>query len=476
MAESNLLTGGGVNQLTSPQYPTFQPIQPANPLAQISQAVGVASQLQGLQQQQQALGMQRLNYMHDQLGSLAAKVDPQTGKPNATYDDVVDVATNLARMGYPTEQVTAELAKFHGLDSAQIQGKALQHMAGIADHAQRMTMGYGAPVTQDQGGATLFGTRSATNPGQVTLPGATQSAAGTSLPNTMPPALKVQSQRAVVGGIPVDIPNASRFTPTGDVPPAAPQIGASAAANMAPRGMALPPGTVQAQQAPGVDASANAAASSDAQRATSFEDAASRVPDTKAILDRMDANAATFTGGPASPLLKKAGGYINQIATGAGLPTPIQSQAAREAFDKDAALLAGQQKAILGNTDASQSLASVMTPGSSNTNEGIRNIAAVLKGNQDAIAAKAQAWNAYKNSLPAGNARFSDFETNFNTHFSPRAFAMPYMSQAERQKMWNNMSVQERTQVQRSYDEAKAKGYLGAAQGSPAPSPTNARQ
>jgi hypothetical protein len=103
-----------------------------------------------------------------------------------------------------------------------------------------------------------------------------------------------------------------------------------------------------------------------------------------------------------------------------------------------------------------------MNTSSRNTTQGIQKIAATLQGNQDAIAAKAQAWNAYKSALPTGAARYSDFENHFNKTFSPRAFAMPYMSQEERQKMYESMSETEQKAVTKAYDEAKAKGYIRA--------------
>jgi hypothetical protein len=463
MAENQLT---GVSSPDTSMYPRFQPMpQAPNPLAQIQQMQQLDLQSQALQQGQATLGLQRVTAVNSMLGTLITK-------PDLSYDDVTSKLDDMVRNRIIPPNEKPAILQHLSSDPDQLRAQLKNSYIQTLDHASKMGMAFGQPIEFRQGDTTQFGTRSVTAPGQVTLPDARQSAQGTSIPMTLTPGEKIASQPAIINGVPSAIPNVSRFTRTGGVlpTPAAPQAGAGAASNMAPRSM-VPAGTVQTEQAPGVMAAAGTSATTDAQRATAFEEAASRAPDQKAILDRMDMNAATFTGGPASPLLKKAGGYINMGASMLGAPTPIASQAAREAFDKDAALLAGQQSSTLGNTDAAKSLASVMTPGSSNTNEGIRNIAAVLKGNQDAITAKAQAWNAYKNSLPTGTARFSDFENQFHTHFSPRAFAMPYMSQPEREKMWNSMDAKEQAAVSKAYNEAKAKGYIQTGPNTQAPSP-----
>jgi hypothetical protein len=464
MAENQLT---GVSGPDTSMYPKFQPMpQAPNPLAQIQQLQQLDLQNQQLQQGQANLGMQRVGAVNSMLGTLITK-------PDLSYDDVTSKLDDMVRNRIIPPNEKPAILQHLSSDPDQLRAQLKNSYIQTLDHASKMGMAFGQPIEFRQGDTTQFGTRSVTAPGQVTLPESIPDprGRGTSIPMTLTPGENIASQPAIINGVPSAIPNVSRFTRTGGVRPTVPQAGAGAASNMAPRGMVVPPGTVQTEQAPGVMAAAGTSATTDAARATAFEEAASRAPDQKAILERMDMNAATFTGGPASPLLKKAGGYINMGANMIGAPTPIASQAAREAFDKDAALLAGQQSSTLGNTDAAKSLASVMTPGSSNTNEGIRNIAAVLKGNQDAITAKAQAWNAYKNSLPTGTARFSDFENQFHTHFSPRAFAMPYMSQPEREKMWNSMDAKEQAAVSRAYNEAKAKGYIQVGPNTQAPSP-----
>jgi hypothetical protein len=48
---------------------------------------------------------------------------------------------------------------------------------------------------------------------------------------------------------------------------------------------------------------------------------------------------------------------------------------------------------------------------------------------------------------------------------------LPYMSQPEREKMWNSMDAKEQAAVSKAYNEAKAKGYIQTGPNTQAPSP-----
>ncbi len=180
MMAENALFGGGA----SIPYPTYQP--PTNPLTQMQSGIGVMQGLQGLQgqqiqqqQQQLELGQKRMFMVHDQLGAIAALENP-------TIDDVKQAASTLYRAGIPQDQITQALQTVPR-DPQAIKAWAQQHMAGIADFQQRMGLGSEVPVQLNQGGKVLFGTRSLQQPGKVTLPGATQSVGGTSIPMTNTP-------------------------------------------------------------------------------------------------------------------------------------------------------------------------------------------------------------------------------------------------------------------------------------------------
>ncbi len=186
MAE-NALFGGGA----SIPYPTYQP--PTNPLTQMQSGIGVMQGLQGLQgqqiqqqQQQLELGQKRMSLVHDQLGSIAAL-------PAPTIDDVKQVASTLYRAGIPQDQIMQALSTVPR-DPQAIKAWARQHQAGISDAALRLGLGGGVPVQFNQGGATLFGTRDLAEPGKVTLPGATTSTGGTSIPMTNTPEFKSQPE------------------------------------------------------------------------------------------------------------------------------------------------------------------------------------------------------------------------------------------------------------------------------------------
>ena len=501
MAE-NMLTGGGGLRTDFYTVPRTAPAN-TNPLTMYNDAVAGARNETALQSQQFELARQQVGEMRNMFGSLAMK-------PDLSPNDFTAAAARMVSLGIPAAQIAPELSRIHqiAMDHAgapdkmlsALQGEAKQMHANTLAAAEKIGLIYGQPFSADTGGNLLMGNRSV----QTGLP-----VSGTSIPMTMSPSLKVSRFNGVSNGVPFSAPNVGAFTPTGDLPPNAPVPGASPAITMAPRGVSsapvsvsqapppiagapaprgfttmqpagpppgapampgFPAGAVQSQQGPGVDATANAQAVANQDRARQLQEAAGRAPEIKAVLDRMQAHAESFAGGPASPYLKQAGGLINQGATLAGFQPPITSQAAREGFDKDAAMLAGMQAGALGGTDASKQMASLMTPSSLNTPEGVRNLLAAHRGNQDAMMAKAQAWDAYRSALPSGQADYAHFENAFNKTFSPLAFSLPYVSKAERQKIWNAMPAGDQARVQQAYDEAKKKGYLrGPASTAPEP-------
>lgn len=234
MAE-NMLTGG----VASPNYPAYTPYQaPANPLTQASQALQMASQMQTLQQQQFQIGKARLDYLHDQMGSIAAL-------PNPTFKDVTNVASNLQRMGYPSDQIATELANAPQ-DSAGIKAWATQHMAGIADHAQRWQMGYGAQGTANLGDVQ--------QPIVRDIRTGVVSPAGPGMSIGMSPSEKASSDESIdpATGARRLIPRSSRFDRTGYAlpTPGMPAQGASPAASMAPQGMSGAPTSAQPAPSP----------------------------------------------------------------------------------------------------------------------------------------------------------------------------------------------------------------------------------
>jgi hypothetical protein len=148
MAENNLLTSGGA-KTDFYNIPTVQP-QYTNPLANIMQATQAVHETLGLQQQQQQIGMQRLNYMHDQFGSLV-------GKKDLGYGDFANVARNLIGAGFPPDQVSAELKKVEGMTPTQMRVFADTHQQNLAGHMERMAGGYKAPHMLNTGNAIIPG-------------------------------------------------------------------------------------------------------------------------------------------------------------------------------------------------------------------------------------------------------------------------------------------------------------------------------
>lgn len=442
MAE-NALTGGSV---ASPAYPTFQPIQQQNPLAQVQAAQGLALQQQALQQQQFQIGKQRLDYLHDQMGSLAAK-------PDVSFQDVTNVATNLVRMGYPPDQVSQELANAPK-DAAGIKAWATQHMAGIANHAQRLEMGYGSPIAINTGGSTQFGAASPMRPGQP------QFAGGTNLPNTPTVGLtEGPPTRDRTGAVvPTRVTNEQaqglatgkyKMGPNGEIIPTA----------GAPVGQAIAGAPAGATEAAGV------AAAGSAGQANSLEASAGGAPIRRGMLNNLEDDLAKFSTGPLAQATLQGKRLYNQAAGAVGMPqVDAAGVAAHENFNKQATQLAQQQFSALGGTGTDQQLGSAFkaNPNDALSNMGNKQIIQMLKGNEDAIAAKNTAWQDWKKKNGADT--YGQFQEDWNQNFSPRAFQWVHMSKSERDDLYKNMKPGEREQLGNALDIAEKRKWISRSQ------------
>jgi hypothetical protein len=200
----------------------------------------------------------------------------------------------------------------------------------------------------------------------------------------------------------------------------------------------------------------------------------------QALLERADqvaANKANYANmlndlssiytGPGVDREKAINAFINRW-TGKGGPTMSAQQiASAESFSKLANMIAAQQLASLGPSDARQSLAMGANPNIDLSNLGNQGIIHMLQGNEDAIAAKARAWNGWLN---AGNGpdTYRQFSQQFNQHFDPRVFQAKYMTRAEIVRMRNTMSPAEQAQFKANFDYAQQQGWLdGSAYATP---------
>jgi hypothetical protein len=457
MAE-NQLTGGGGTADTS-MYPRFQPMPQVNPLAQVNDMVNLQRSFQAAQQQQLELGRGRLNYMHQQLGALAAKVDPKTMQPNATMDDVQNVIGSLTDAGVPKWQVQKELEKFQGKDSAGIQDLARQHMAQIAAHAETMGMAYGTPFNASAGGGQVFGTRNPYSPGQITAPGMSQGAAGTYLPNMPDPTKMVPGP---VGRSPVTGAPQQSVLPE-DV---AVSIARGAKYTMGLNGQIVLQGgqTVGMPTTPtGSGEAAAVTAKTGADLGSGIERSAAGAPTRTGMLSNLEDDLGKFDSGPLAGYSLTAKRLVNDAIQRSGVPVPQwdpKSVASQENFNKQATQLAQQQFQSLGGTGTDQQLGSSIK---ANPNEflspmGNKGIISLLKGNEDAIRTMNDEWQKWK--AKNGSETGSQFQNWFNNNYSPRAFQFARMGKADREEMLKNMQPNEKAALGTALKNAEDKGWI----------------
>jgi hypothetical protein len=116
-----------------------------------------------------------------------------------------------------------------------------------------------------------------------------------------------------------------------------------------------------------------------------------------------------------------------QKATGYGFTMNQGQIAAANTFAKLANIAIGQQLAAIGApSDSRQALFMGSNPNLDLSKLGNQQIIHMLQGNEDAIQAKARAWNDWRKS-GKGDDTYGDFQNDFNQHFDPRVFQQQYM-------------------------------------------------
>jgi hypothetical protein len=188
------------------------------------------------------------------------------------------------------------------------------------------------------------------------------------------------------------------------------------------------PGTVAALAAPQV---------AGADAANGLMTAASGSPERKAILGNMTSDLDSFTSGPGKDALRHFQSVFNNWT---GANWNAQGIDAAQSFNKFGQQIAQQQATALGvGSDAKLASSVAANPNShlqTNTNQQILH---VLQGNEDAINAKANAWQSH---LQSGGqpGDYQSWNQNFNQKFDPRAFQMLRMSPEERANLQQQMA------------------------------------
>ena len=211
---------------------------------------------------------------------------------------------------------------------------------------------------------------------------------------------------------------------------------------------------------PGVTAAAEVDAQESAKQGIALQQTAEKTPDRKALLTTMLANAKDFTPGPNADwrlFAKKLGNQVNPFGDVFD-PNKIASQ---EDFAKQAQqLINAQERELWRGTDTGTRLNATTTANinSDLSSGGIQKIGAQLLGNEDALAAKNTAWQAYKETH--GPQSYGTFSTLINKDLDPRIYQMQHMQPEEKAKYWNSLSKGDQAALRQKANTLKDYGIL----------------
>lgn len=206
-----------------------------------------------------------------------------------------------------------------------------------------------------------------------------------------------------------------------------------------------PAGQVQAQQA---------TAEASAKSANALMDAAAHRNDRLAMLGNMASDLTGFSSGPGYERLRKAAAFFDNW-TGAGLMSSQIESA--QGFNKWAQQLANAQAQALGASDARLGAAEHANPNSGLQEGTNRMMIHQLMGNEEAINAKAQAWQA--SGLPA--SQYQQWNQKFSQNFDPRAFQLLKMTPEEQQTMFKGMKASGQLETfKKTYNAMAAAGLV----------------
>lgn len=415
---------------------------------------------------------------------LASKPDATVKDVNAIIKQVSDPALGGDKLGINVPLIMNIVKRFHGADgkplsSKEIQRVALELQTQAASSAEILSQHSPQYGIVDDGQRKRFvplGTKQ-----DPVLPAP--------IANELPPSTQVpgpKNQPQFLGnqpGVPVQYLDPRVRTPSvrqalegftgAEFGPAVnPQTGEPASfKNRFEAAGVVPPAPVargpMAAPEPGFEAGIQGEAANSIQMANSLRSQANEGPAVKATLQHLEREVENFTPGPGADYKRIAKSFVTS-----NIPVPDswkkegaildpKSIADQEGFNKLTYDLAQRQFAALGGTGTDAKLDSTMktSPNELMSKLGIKGVISLLKGNQDAIDAKAKAWNSWRR---AGNGpqTFGEFSENFNSNFDPKVFQFKHMSVKDRQKAVNAMTPEEQVDFARKYKYAKENKWV----------------
>lgn len=216
-----------------------------------------------------------------------------------------------------------------------------------------------------------------------------------------------------------------------------------------------------AGNAPGFETATDVNAKNSAGMLADLNTANNESQATKAIIGNLEKESRNFTSGPLADYKR-----IGKSFAIANLPIPSSlkkegaifdpsSVADQESFNKNIYNLVQSQFKALGGTGTDSKLesASHTSPSELMSQVGVKNILSLLKGNQDAIQAKAKAANDWVKAH--GPQSMPEFNQEWNNIYDPRVFQFKYMDKAQRQEYFNKIdNPDERKELKRRVEYA----------------------
>ncbi|ACS41683.1 hypothetical protein [Methylorubrum extorquens] len=264
-------------------------------------------------------------------------------------------------------------------------------------------------------------------------------------------------------------PAASAPTAVGVTSSGAPLVGtqgglvrATTASTQNPAGVggrAAPTG-IQVGLAPGDAEARSATAKASADQGIKLQTQAEGIPTRKGMLANLEDAIDHFKPGKGAEWENVAKNFANRNI----LPTAFQfdpkSIASQEEFNKQATQLAQQQFQALGGTGTDSQLSSAFksNPNSELSKMGNKQIIQLLKGNEDALAAKNAEWQKWQRQY--GPNDYGAFQEAFNKTYNPRVYQAQYMTPEQIQDMRKNMSEKDQAQFLKDYVALKRQGYI----------------
>ena len=336
--------------------------------------------------------------------------------------------------------------------------------AALRAHLEQQRISLLPPEMQQAG---IYGTRPQISTGGGTefpvVPPISTGQSGPSVPNTLSPGEKVQTQPAISsGGQKGNVPVGSRYDERGNLKP--PGWGLNG-------GKYAPPGATPGQPAP-AQTSQNGPAGFQpteqppgAEAATAAGNAiytqADQANAQKSQLLTMESDLQGISTGPVSERKQQLDAFTAQLGIRPITATPDEL-AKGEAFAKVAKQIALAQAGSLGvGTDEKLTVAMGANPSLNLSKMGNKQIIAMLQGNADAIRARGVAYDAW---LKQGNnpAQANQFITQFNRSFDPRVYQWQYqikdMTDAERQAAFDKLP--DKAAFRAKYNDAVKQGLI----------------